>query len=109
MNPPATLGTRCRRKSAPDRYNKALNKTSNKEAEALVATGTDAVITLRPDVVELVPSEALPPQSIGDPASVPSFPKVLRRRRAKFIKPLNRRAANWECSLPVMARLSLIA
>ena len=52
--------------------------------EAPVTSGTEAVITLRPDVVELVPSEALPPQSIGDPASVPSFPKVLRRRLDSF-------------------------
>jgi linoleoyl-CoA desaturase len=52
--------------------------------EALVTSGTEAVITLRPDVGDLVPSEALPPQSIGDAASVPSFPKVLRRRLDNF-------------------------
>jgi linoleoyl-CoA desaturase len=50
--------------------------------EALVASGTEAVITLSPDVDDLVPSEALP--SISDPASISSFPKVLRRRLDQF-------------------------
>ncbi len=52
--------------------------------EALVTSGTEAVITLRPDVDDLVPSEAAPSQSIGEPASAPSFPKVLRRRLENF-------------------------
>jgi linoleoyl-CoA desaturase len=52
--------------------------------EAPVTSGTEAVITIRPDVDDLVPSEALLSQSIGDPASVPSFPKVLRRRLENF-------------------------
>ena len=49
-----------------------------------MTSGTEAVITLRPDVDDLAASEALPPQSIGDPASMSSFPKVLRRRLDKF-------------------------
>ncbi len=61
---------------APDRLNTIM--------EALVTSGTEAVITLRPDVDDLVPSEASPPQSIGDPASTSSFPKVLRRRLENF-------------------------
>jgi linoleoyl-CoA desaturase len=52
--------------------------------EAPVTSGTEAVITLRPDVDDRVPSEASPLQSIGDPASMSSFPKVLRRRLDKF-------------------------
>ena len=63
-------------RSARDRLNTIM--------EAPVTSGTEAVITLRPDVDDLVPSEALPPQSIGDPASAPSFPKVLRRRLDNF-------------------------
>jgi linoleoyl-CoA desaturase len=52
--------------------------------EAPVTSGTEAVITLRPDVDDLVPSEGLLSQSIGEPASVPSFPKILRRRLENF-------------------------
>ena len=50
---------------------------------------TEAVITLKPDMDDLVPSEASPRQSIGDPASVSSFPKVLRRRLDKFFADRN--------------------
>jgi linoleoyl-CoA desaturase len=52
--------------------------------EALVTSGTEAVITLRPDVDDLVPSEASPSQSLGEPLNAPSFPKVLRRRLDNF-------------------------
>ena len=45
---------------------------------------TEAVITLKPDIDDLVPSEASPRQSVGDPAGASSFPKVLRRRLDKF-------------------------
>ena len=45
---------------------------------------TEAVIALKPDMDDLVPSETLPTQSVGDPAGVSSFPKVLRRRLDKF-------------------------
>ena len=65
-------------RSALDRLNTIM--------EAPVTSGTEAVITLRPDVDDRVPSEALPPQSIGDPASMSSFPKVLRRRLDKFLR-----------------------
>src|SRR5277367_1277000 len=37
-----------------------------------------------PDIDDLVASEPLPTQSVGDPAGVSSFPKVLRRRLDKF-------------------------
>jgi linoleoyl-CoA desaturase len=52
--------------------------------EALVRSGTEALITSKSDADDLVPSEASLPPSLGDPASVPSFPKVLRRRLEKF-------------------------
>jgi linoleoyl-CoA desaturase len=64
--------------------------------EAPVTSGTEAVITLRPDsrsdgedllpseVSSEAPSDALSAQSTGDPASAPSFPKVLRRRLDNF-------------------------
>jgi linoleoyl-CoA desaturase len=45
---------------------------------------TEAVITLKPDMNDLVPSAASPRQPVGDPAGVSSFPKVLRRRLDKF-------------------------
>jgi len=52
--------------------------------EVLVTSGTEAVITLRPDAGDLVPSEAPPSQSISDPVDASSFPKVLRRRLESF-------------------------
>ena len=45
---------------------------------------TEAVTTLKPDMDDLVASEALLRQSVGDAAGVSSFPKVLRRRLDKF-------------------------
>jgi len=45
---------------------------------------TEAVITLHPDMADLVPSEVSARQAVGDPAGVPSFPKVLRRRLDRF-------------------------
>src|SRR5208337_2617022 len=36
------------------------------------------------DIDDLVPSEASPQLSVGDPANVASFPKVLRRRLDNF-------------------------
>ncbi|HTW79376.1 MAG TPA: acyl-CoA desaturase [Terracidiphilus sp.] len=49
-----------------------------------MTSGTEAVITLRPDAGDLVPSEAPPSQSISDPVDASSFPKVLRRRLESF-------------------------
>jgi linoleoyl-CoA desaturase len=45
---------------------------------------TEAVMTLKPEVDDLVPSEAAVRQSVGDPAGGSSFPKVLRRRLDRF-------------------------
>jgi linoleoyl-CoA desaturase len=45
---------------------------------------TEAVITLTPDMDDLVPSEGILRQSPSDPAGASSFPKVLRRRLDKF-------------------------
>jgi linoleoyl-CoA desaturase len=49
-------------------------------AEAPVAPETVAVTSLKPDIDDLVPSEASPQHSAGDLANASSFPKVLRRR-----------------------------
>jgi linoleoyl-CoA desaturase len=52
--------------------------------EAPVTSETEAVITLQPDLDDLVPSEPSPRQSAGDSAGASSFPKVLRRRLDNF-------------------------
>jgi linoleoyl-CoA desaturase len=44
----------------------------------------EAAISLRPDVDDLVPSEAASQSPVGDPANAASFPKVLRRRLDNF-------------------------
>ncbi len=44
----------------------------------------ETVITLKPDIEDLVSSEASPPQFVGDQAGTSSFPKVLRRRLDRF-------------------------
>jgi len=49
-----------------------------------VTSETEAVITLKPDMEDLVPSEASLRVTAGDLAGAPSFPKVLRRRLDKF-------------------------
>jgi len=54
-----------------------------------VTSETEAVITLKPDMDDLVPSESSPRQAAGDPAGVSSFPKVLRRRLDKFFADAN--------------------
>jgi len=51
---------------------------------AWVASETKAVIRLNPDIEDLVPGEASLRHLGGDPASVSSFPKVLRRRLDNF-------------------------
>jgi len=52
--------------------------------EALVTSETEAVITLKADMEDLVPSEAAARLQAGDPVVVSSFPKVLRRRLDRF-------------------------
>jgi linoleoyl-CoA desaturase len=52
--------------------------------EAPVTSKTEAVNSLKPDIDDLVPSEASLRHSVGDPAKVSSFPKVLRRRLDNF-------------------------
>jgi len=56
----------------------------NTMVEALVTSGTEALISLKPDVDDLVPTESPLPQSGRDPGSAASFPKVLRRRLDRF-------------------------
>lgn len=53
-------------------------------AEALVALETKATLALKPDMDDLVPSEASPQQPAEDHSSTGSFPKVLRRRLDRF-------------------------
>jgi linoleoyl-CoA desaturase len=53
-------------------------------AEALLTSEIEAVITLKLDMDDLVPSEASPRQPVVDPTGVSTFPKVLRRRLDKF-------------------------
>ncbi len=53
-------------------------------AEALVRSEIEAEISLKREVDDLVPSEASPRQSAGNPGGASSFPKVLRRRLDKF-------------------------
>jgi linoleoyl-CoA desaturase len=49
-----------------------------------MASGIETAIALKPDIDDLVPSEARSLQPIGEPAGVSSFPKVLRRRLDQF-------------------------
>lgn len=51
---------------------------------APVTTRDEAAIRLKPDIDDLVPSEAELRRSVSDLASTPSFPKVLRRRLDDF-------------------------
>ena len=57
---------------------------TNSLAGAPVTSGTEAVISLKPDIEDLVPSEASPRHFVAEPASASSFPKVLRRRLDSF-------------------------
>ena len=50
---------------------------------------SEAVITLKQDIEDLVSSEALLRQPVSDPAGVSSFPKVLRRRLDRFFADQN--------------------
>jgi linoleoyl-CoA desaturase len=52
--------------------------------EAMVTSGTQAVMTMRPDADDLVPHEASLSLSASDPVNASSFPKVLRRRLENF-------------------------
>src|SRR6202041_2409052 len=52
-------------------------------------TETQTAISLKPDIDDLVPSEASLRHSVGDPANVSSFPKVLRRRLDNFFSERN--------------------
>ena len=49
-----------------------------------MASGTEALISLLPEIDDLVPSEASQTRYAGDAPATPSFPKVLRRRLDKF-------------------------
>jgi linoleoyl-CoA desaturase len=50
---------------------------------------TEAVLILKPDIEDIVSSEASPLQSVGTPAGASSFPKVLRRRLDTFFAERN--------------------
>jgi linoleoyl-CoA desaturase len=49
-----------------------------------VKSDTETVISLKPDIDDLVPSEASARHLAGDPANASSFPKVLRSRLENF-------------------------
>jgi linoleoyl-CoA desaturase len=49
-----------------------------------VTSEVQSAATLKPDMDDLVPSEALPQQAFGDSAGAASFPKVLRHRLDRF-------------------------
>ena len=53
-------------------------------AGALVTSETEAAISLKPDIDDLVPSETSARHSAGDQTGASSFPKVLRRRLDNF-------------------------
>src|SRR5271154_4754386 len=72
--------------AAPDRDAPGRLDTS---AEAPVTLETESVISLKPEMDDLVPSEASSRQLAGDPADLASFPKVLRRRLDKFFADSN--------------------
>ena len=58
-------------------------------AEVPVTSEIVAVINLKPDLEDLVPSETSVQQAFGDPSAVSSFPKVLRRRLERFFADQN--------------------
>jgi len=51
---------------------------------APVTTRDEAIISLNPEIDDLVPSEATLRHAVVEPACAPSFPKVLRRRLDDF-------------------------
>jgi linoleoyl-CoA desaturase len=57
--------------------------------EAPVTPATDALIALKPDIDDLVPSKASPWHPGVETAGVSSFPKVLRRRLDEFFTDRN--------------------
>jgi linoleoyl-CoA desaturase len=57
--------------------------------EAPVTSEAQAVIELKPDMDDLVPSEVSSRQPVGDLPAVSTFPKVLRRRLDKFFSDQN--------------------
>jgi linoleoyl-CoA desaturase len=54
-----------------------------------VTSNTEAVNSLKPDIDDLVPSEASLRHSAADPSKASSFPKVLRRRLDNFFSEAN--------------------
>jgi len=58
-------------------------------AEVPVTSEIVAVINLKNDLEDLVPSETSLQQAFGDPSAVSSFPKVLRRRLERFFADQN--------------------
>jgi linoleoyl-CoA desaturase len=58
--------------------------SGNCQVKLPAASETETVISLKPDIDDLVPSEASSRHSVGDPANPASFPKVLRSRLDNF-------------------------
>ena len=63
--------------------------TSDAGDEKVWANRTPAIIGLKPEINDLVPSEASPQYSEDGATSVSSFPKVLRRRLDSFFSDCN--------------------
>jgi len=61
----------------------------NSVAEAPVTFETQAVMDAKPDIADLVPSEASLRQPAAGPEAVASFPKVLRRRLDQYFTEQN--------------------
>jgi linoleoyl-CoA desaturase len=57
--------------------------------EARMASGTVSVITLKPDMDDIVGSEIPARQTRGEPVDASSFPRVLRRRLDRFFAEQN--------------------
>src|SRR5580700_8518488 len=58
--------------------------SGNCQVKLPVASETETVISLKPDIEDLVPSEASARHSVGEPSNASSFPKVLRSRLDNF-------------------------
>jgi linoleoyl-CoA desaturase len=58
--------------------------SGNCQVKLPAASETETVISLKPEIEDLVPSEASARHPLGDPASASSFPKVLRSRLDNF-------------------------
>ena len=76
-----TNGTDAAERDAPDRLTMSV--------EGPVTSVPESVMTIEPDVQDLVPSEVSSRSATGEPTGAASFPKVLRRRLERFFADQN--------------------